>query len=275
MQVITSKDNETVKHIRKLKDKKYRDEYNEYIIEGIKLVKEAIEEKVVIKTIIICDGCDKSSDFDSKLLYEMAKMNCAAVPENIFNTLTDVVNPQGILAVVSRSQKSDVGAGLASAKNQMGIDYKQDLIVILDNIQDPGNLGTVLRTVDSANLKQIIVTKGTVDAYGSKVVRSTMGAIFRVNIIEVDSLESAIKEVKAHKFKIIGTDLRTDKTIYDIEYKKTAVIIGNEAKGIEENILNLTDERVKIPMLGKTESLNASVATGIVIYEYVRQKVKK
>lgn len=264
MQTITSKDNENIKHIRKLKDKKYRDEYKEYVIEGIKLVKEAIEENVVIKTIVVCDGCDKSKDFDSKLLYEMAKRACIAVPESVFNTLTDVVNPQGILAIVGYSEEE-------SKK----IDYKQDIIVILDNIQDPGNLGTILRTIDSAGLNQLIVTKGTVDCYMNKVVRSTMGAIFRVNVIEVDDLEKTIKEIKSHKFKVVGTDLNTEKSIYDIEYKKTAIIIGNEAGGIEENILLLADEKVKIPMIGKTESLNASVATGIVVYEYVRQKLGK
>lgn len=262
MQVITSKDNETIKHIRKLKDKKYRDEYNEYVIEGVKLLQEAIQESVEIETIVVCDGCEKSPEFDSKLLYEMAKRNCIIVPEKIFHTLTDLMNPQGIMAVAKKM------------KNNHKINYEQELIVILNNIQDPGNLGTILRTIDSANLNQIIVTKGTVDVYSSKVVRATMGAIFRVKIIEIEKLEGTIKEIKSHKFKVLGTDLKTDKSVYDISYYKTAVIIGNEANGIGESILNLADEKMKIPMLGRTESLNASVATGVIVYEYVRQKIK-
>ena len=261
MQIITSKENEQIKHIKKLKDKKYRNMSNQYMIEGIKLVKESIQEKADIKTVVICDGCDKDGTFDPKLMYEIAKLNCIAVPEKLFKDLTDVENPQGILAVVEKQVK----------ENQ--IDYNEDLIVILDNIQDPGNLGAILRTVDSANLKQIIVSKGTVDAFSNKVVRSTMGAIFRLNIIESENLEKTIKDLKAHKFQVVGTALETDTTIYDINYKKTAIIIGNEANGIEPEILEQVDKKIKIPMLGKTESLNASVATGIVVYEYVRRNI--
>ena len=179
MQMITSKENEQIKHIKKLKDKKYRNLSNEYIVEGLKMVKECIEENAKIKSIVICDGCDKNGSFDPKLMYEMAKQNCIAVPEKLFKELTDVENPQGVLAVVEKRETQKV------------IDYHQDFIVILDNIQDPGNLGAIIRTVDSANLKQIIVSKGTVDAYSNKVVRSTMGAIFRVNIIESEDLSKS------------------------------------------------------------------------------------
>ena len=97
-----------------------------------------------------------------------------------------------------------------------------------------------------------------------------MGAIFRINIIEVQDLVKTVKELKKHKIKIYSTDLQTDKTIYDVEYKKTAIVIGNEANGVDEAILELSDERIKIPMKGKAESLNASVATGIILYNAVR-----
>ena len=159
MQIITSKDNDFVKHIKKLKEKKYRDINKEYIIEGIKLIKEAIEEKAEIKQIIICEDCDKADIIPKELMYEIAKYECVYVNKKIFNTLTDVVNPQGILAIIGRSDN----------KNQ--IDYMQDIIVALDDIQDPGNLGTILRTVDSVGLTQILVSKGTADVFNPKVVR--------------------------------------------------------------------------------------------------------
>lgn len=149
-----------------------------------------------------------------------------------------------------------------------------DIIVVLDDVQDPGNLGTILRTVDSIGLTQILVSKGTADAYNPKVVRSTMGAIFRVKIIECEDLKQTLKEIKKHKFRVVVSSLQTENTIYDINYYKKVIIIGNEANGVEPEIQNLADEKVKIPMLGKTESLNASVAAGIMIYEYVRQKIK-
>ena len=143
MQVISSKDNEFVKHVKKLKEKKYRDQSQEFIIEGIKLVKEAIEEKANIKQIIICDNCEDTGIIPKDLMYEIAKYNCIYVTENILKTMSDVNAPQGIMAIIGRNNK------------EKDIDYNQDIIVALDDIQDPGNLGTILRTVDSIGLNQI------------------------------------------------------------------------------------------------------------------------
>ena len=262
MQVITSKDNEIVKNIKKLKEKKYRDETGTYIIEGIKVIEEAIEEKQAIKKIVICDECLKSEEIDQKFKYEIAKYDCVYVNKKVFDGLTSVTTPQGMLAVI---EKPDL---------HKKIDYDSDILLVLDDIQDPGNLGTILRTADSVNLKQIIVSKGTADAYNPKVVRSTMGAIFRVSIIESENLEKTIKEIKAKKFKVVVTSLDTDNSIYNIQYQKKAIVMGNEANGVSKEIQDLADYKAKIPMIGRTESLNAAVATGVVLYEYVRQKVQ-
>ena len=236
--LITSKDNETIKHIRKLKEKKYRDEYGEYIIEGIKLINEAIEEKQNVKTIIVCDNCNKEA-INQNSMYEVAKLNCIYVDEKVFDSITEVKNPQGILAVVEKQNK------------EKQINYNEDIIVILDDIQDPGNLGTILRTVDSVGLTQIIVSKKSGDVYNSKVVRSTMGAIFRINVIESENLVNTIKEIKKHKFGILSTTLDTNKSLYDIHLNKTAIVIGNEANGVSKEIQELSDIKVKIPMLRK------------------------
>ena len=261
--VITSKDNETIKHIKKLKEKKYREEYHEFIIEGAKMIEEAINENANIKSIIVCDDCKTQSAIPNELMYEIAKKNCIYVDQKIFSTITDVINPQGIMAVV---EKSDNKA--------QEIDYTQDVYLILDNIQDPGNIGTILRTADSLDIKQIIVSKGTADVYNLKVVRSTMGAIFRVKVIEVEDLTKVIKEMKKRKIEVCATDLRTDKSIYDIDYNKTAIVIGNEANGVSEKVLEEASTRIKIPMLGKTESLNAAVATSVILYEAYRKNGK-
>ena len=266
MQKITSKENEFIKHVKKLKDKKYRDQSNEYVIEGIKLIKEALQEKAQINQIVICEDCEKSEILSDDLKYEIAKQECIYVPQNIFKTISEVSTPQGILAIV---QKNNVEAQSSE------IAYNEDIIVALDDIQDPGNLGTILRTVDSVGLKQILVSKGTADSYNPKVVRSTMGAIFRVKIIECENLSETLKQIKKHKYEVLATSLQTTNNIYDIDYNKKVIVIGNEANGVSKEILDLADVKVKIPMLGKTESLNASVATGIMLYEYVRQKIKK
>lgn len=260
MQVISSKDNELIKHIKKLKDKKYRDLNNEYLIEGIKLIQEAIQENTKIKQIVICEDCENTEIIPKELMYEIAKFECIYVTKQIFNTITEVKNPQGIIAIINKEN------------TEKEIDYNQDIIVALDDLQDPGNLGTILRTVDSIGLNQILVSKGTADCFNPKVVRSTMGAIFRVKIIECEDLKNTLKEVKKHKFKLMVTSLKAEKTIYDADYKNKVIIIGNEANGVKKEIQDMADEKVKIPMLGKTESLNASVACGIILYEYVRQK---
>ena len=259
--VITSKDNEYVKHIKKLKEKKYREEYKEFIVEGIKMVQEAIEENAKIKTIIICDDCKVQSSISNELMYEIAKYNCVYVAEKIFSTMSDVINPQGIMAIIEKPENKETE-----------IDFSKDIFLLLDNIQDPGNMGTILRTADSLNMDQIIVSKGSSDIYNPKVVRSTMGAIYRIKVVEVENLARTVKEFKKHRINVYATDLKTDKSIYDVSYKKAAIVIGNEANGVSEEVLQEASDRIKIPMIGKTESLNAAVATSVILYEAFRQQ---
>ena len=278
MQIISSKENETIKMIKKLKEKKYRDEEKMYIVEGIKMVKEAIQENANIHKIIISEELLKKENVGASIARPEEQINVGAdfharpegvpcpidktmiVTQNVFKFISDVTNPQGILAVIEKEKKEE-------------IDYETDFLLILDGLQDPGNLGTILRTADSVGLNQIIVSNGTVDSYNPKVIRSTMGASFRVRVIESDDLVKTIKEIRNHGFKIAATDLNTNQTIYNMEMKKVAIIIGNEANGVSKEVLEVADEKVKIPMLGKTESLNAAVATGVILYEYVRRKI--
>ncbi|NLC87545.1 MAG: RNA methyltransferase [Clostridiaceae bacterium] len=261
MQVITSKENEMIKNIKKLKEKKYRDQENKFIVEGIKMVQEAILEQASIDKIVICEDCINDGTIEQELLYEIAKKDCIYVSEKVFESITDVTNPQGILAIINKQ----------NAEEQ--INYNEDIIVVLDGIQDPGNLGTILRTIDSVGLTQVILSENTADSYNPKVVRSTMGAIYRVKILKTNNIIETLKNVQKNKYKVISTSLQTDKSIYDIEYKKLAIVIGNEANGVSEEVLKLSDAKIKIPMLGKTESLNAAVATGVILYEYVRNKI--
>ena len=260
MQVITSKDNEIIKNIKKLNEKKYRDQMGQYIVEGIKLVKEAITEKAKIVKIVVCEDCENDANFEKSLMYEIAKYDCIYVSKKVFDSITNVNTPQGILAVIEKSSKEK-------------INYNEDIIIVLDGIQDPGNMGTILRTVDSIGLKQIILTDACADPYNPKVVRSTMGAIFRVNIIESKNILETLKNTKKNGFKIMATSLDTENNIYTVSYDKKVIIIGNEANGVSKKVLEIADKKIKIPMLGKTESLNAAVATGIVLYEYVRRQI--
>ena len=213
--------------------------------------------------IIISEDAINSELIQNHLKEELQKIDYIQVPSNIFKLISEVEKPQGVLAIIEKE------------KQEENIDINQDIILALDDLQDPGNLGTIIRTADSIGLKQILISKGTIEAYNPKVIRSTMGAIFRVKIIECENLKETLKRLQKNNFKIMVTDLNTDKSIYDIKLQKKVIIIGNEANGVSEEIKNIADTRAIIPMFGKTESLNASIATGVILYEYVRQKLQE
>lgn len=249
--MITSKSNEYIKHIKSLSQKKYRDEYHEYIVEGIKMVKEAINEKVEIKKIIICEEL-----FKEEINFE----NIEYVDEKVFKYISETETPQGVLAVATQKE-NDVEEG--------------NIIFALDNVQDPGNLGTIIRTLDCAGINSLILSDGCADLYNPKVVRSTMGAIFRLNITRHKEFTNKLLTLQEKGYKILVTSLQTDKSIYDLNFKeKYVIIIGNESKGVSDEIIQISDIKTKIPMIGKTESLNAGVAASIIAYEVVRQKLQ-
>ena len=257
--LISSSENELIKMTKKLKEKKYREELGLFVIEGAKIVEEAISEKANIQNILVCEELGKSNSNNLlEIINNICKNNeVINVTKKVFELLSDVKNPQGILAIVKKEEKNE-------------IKLNEDFYLLLDGIQDPGNIGTIIRTADSLNIKQIIVSKDTADVYNPKVLRSTMGAIFRVNVIYTDLID-AVNKLKENNITVYATDLKTDKSIYDADYKKAAVIIGNEANGVTQEVLDLSSEKIKIPMLGKTESLNASVATSVILYEVYRK----
>jgi len=251
---IKSKENNQIKYIKNLFQKKFRDENKEYIVEGTKLVEEAMEYSNVSKIII-------SSTYSKKeeIIKISKDMEIIEVSDNLFSYLSDTKSPQGIMAVVKQNLNQKI--------------KKDDILFILDDIQDPGNLGTIIRTLDSAGYKSLVLSKNTVDVYNSKVVRSTMGAIFRINFIKLDmELSRYIKSLKEEDYKIAVTSLKDSYKIYDFDFNnKIAIIMGNEANGVEKEIFELADYKINIPMIGKTESLNVAVATSIIAYEKVRR----
>lgn len=249
--MIISKTNDYIKHIKALSEKKYRDEYHEFVIEGIKLINEAIIEKANIKKILICEELLKG-----KIEFE----NIEYVSETVFRYISETQNPQGILAVVEQPMVKE--------------EYKT-VIFALDNLRDPGNLGTIIRTLDAAGISSLILSKGSADLYNPKVIRSTMGAIFRINAEYTENLQEKLLKLKASGYKVIVTSLMAQNYIYDLNLKeKVIIVIGNESQGVSEEILKIADVKTKIPMIGKSESLNAGVAASILAYEVVRQNFK-
>ncbi len=186
------------------------------------------------------------------------------VSDEVFQLLSDTKSPQGILAVVRQKHYR--------FEDLLG---KVPLVMVLENLQDPGNLGTIIRTAEGAGVTGILMSRGTADLYNPKVTRSTMGSIFRMPFLYTDQLSVDIQRLKHAGVSVCAAHLQ-GKNTYDRENYRggTAFLIGNESKGLSDEISALADVRVKIPMEGKVESLNASVAAAILMYEASRQRRK-
>ena len=262
---ITSSKNGIIKEIKSLYKRKDRWKDQLFIIEGIKIIEEALLNNVGIKYILITDklqSTPEGSDFYEKNKYNK---NLVHITESLFKEISDTENPQGVIGV----------AEFQISNLEDLINKDNPALIFLDGLQDPGNLGTIIRTCDAFNLDGIILGEGSVDPYNSKVVRATMGSIFRIPLVISNNSLETLSLLKERKIKILATSLEADLPIYDIDYRQGfALIIGNESKGVGLEILKLSDQLIKIPMPGSAESLNAGVAASIIMYEAMKGKLK-
>lgn len=237
--IITSLNNPTIKEISKLKNKKYRDLTNTYLVEGEHLVEEAYKNNLLIKIILLEDTI---CNYDIEKIY---------VTKEVMKKLTELDTPNKIIGIVKKNTPLPIG----------------NKILILDNIQDPGNLGTIIRSSVAFDIDTIVLSPNTVDIYNSKVIRSTQGMIFYTNIITLE-LKEFINEIKTKNYTIFGTNVRNGKNIKEITLpEKFALVLGNEGQGVSKEIESLCDDNIYIKMSSKCESLNVSVATSILLYE--------
>lgn len=260
--MITSTANSQIKNVMKLQTQtKARNKAGQFIVEGIRMCVEIPKDRIVKMYISesFYNNSNNSSNDNIKQL--TADTDYELVEDNVFKQMSDTVTPQGILAIVNKKEAcfEDI------------LDRKTYLV--LENIQDPGNLGTILRTAEGAGIDGIIMNKGTVDIYNPKVVRSTMGSIFRVPFMYCDDIMGKVDELKKSGVKVYAAALGGTRNYSEPDYTKpSAFAIGNEGNGLTDEMINAADERIKIPMLGKVESLNAANAAGILMYEAFRQK---
>ena len=242
-----------IKHINSLKLAKFREKHNCFIAEGPKLVEEFLRSNFTVEKIICTQ--DWHDQF-TNIINDKIEINIAN--ENDLKRISNLSTPNKVLAII---QKPESKLSLES--------IDENLLLILDDIRNPGNLGTIIRLADWYGLNNIYCSNETVDVYNPKVIQSSMGSLCRVkiNYIDLSELLSALKG----KYKIFGSDMNA-KNIYQEELpEKSAIIIGNEANGISNEIFSLVDERISIPTFRKgAESLNASVATAILVSEYFR-----
>ena len=236
----TSVENKKIKEIKKLNQKKYRDLNNEFKIEGEHLVLEAYKSGY-LKTLIIEENQNFKLDIDT-----------IEVTDNIIKYLSEVETPQKIMGICHKlSEKENLGRK----------------ILILDDIQDPGNLGTIIRSAIAFHIDTIILSENTVDIYNDKVIRSSQGMIFHINILR-KNIENIIDTLKKHNYKILGTKVNGGKSLKGLEkLSDFAIIMGNEGNGVKSQILDKCDDYIYIEMNDTCESLNVAVATSIILYE--------
>ncbi len=244
--LITSLENKRVKKYIKLKEKKYRDYYNEFIIEGEHLVLEAYK-RGMIEELILLENEKCNLEFD----------NIVYLPLEIIKKVSTVESPSKILALCRKIED----------KNKLG-----EKILLLDNIQDPGNLGTIIRSAVAFNIDSVVLSEDCVDLYNSKTIRATQGMIFSVDIFRGNLLE-IIKDIKKKNIKVYTTDVDDGIDVRSLskeEKNKYALVIGNEGNGVRAEVNLLCDKRLYISMNNNVESLNAAVASSILLYEFGR-----
>ncbi|WP_036831713.1 TrmH family RNA methyltransferase [Pontibacillus litoralis] len=246
MKLITSVQNGYVKKWRKLKRKRGREKEQAFLIEGFHLVEEAIKSSWDVQEIIIRE--------DVSLQNEWQSYNWFQVNQEVFNEISHTEQPQGIAAVVTMKEQSFANGSR---------------ILALDAIQDPGNLGTLIRTADAAGFDGIIVGKGTVDPFNDKVIRATQGSIFHVPLYFGD-LNEWLTALQQQSFQVWATAVHHATSYLDIKpVSPVVLVVGNEGAGVQEEYLQLANERVTIPVYGQAESLNVAIASGILMY-YLR-----
>ena len=254
---IESKDNNLFKNIKKLKEKRYRIRENKFLLEGFRIIEEAIKAKADIEYILINKEIESKID-NLETYKEYSKV--VFLSRNLFIQMSDTESSQGIMAVVKNKERD---------KNIEG-----SFFVVCDKVQDPGNLGTIIRTSHAAGVEGIILTKGTADIYNEKTIRSTMGSIFYIPIYYDDENFSIIKALKEKGVSLVATSLEESRNFFEEDLKgKIMLAVGNEGNGISEEVFSLSEKKVKIPMPGEAESLNVAVATSIILFEKVRQNL--
>lgn len=258
--MISSSGNIQIKEIIKLqKSAKHRRKEETFIVEGRKMFEEAKMLRLIKKAYVSEEyykgAVEEKQNYFDGVSYEI-------ISEQVLKEISDTVTPQGIIAMVR----------MPHYQLKSFFQGERIKLLFLENLQDPGNLGTIMRTAEGAGMTGLILSKGSVDFYNPKTVRSTMGSLFRVPFVYVDDFERTLQMAKGEKITLYAAHLQGTND-YDKEYwcPKSGILIGNEANGLSDKVSDLADVKIKIPMCGKLESLNASVAAGILMYELFRK----
>ena len=269
--MITSTSNSQVKQVSAIAKKaKARRESGLFIVEGEKMFSELPKERLH-RTYVTESFLRQQGEEADRLL---AGCRYETVTDEVMKAMADTQTPQGILALCRQFsyELSDI-LGERKAGDEHTQEKAPAQLVILETLQDPGNLGTILRAGEGAGITGVIMNSTTADIYNPKVIRSTMGSVYRVPFVYVEDLAGAVRRVKQAGVRLYAAHLKGEKNYDQQDYTgSTGFLIGNEANGLSDETAELADAYIKIPMLGKVESLNAAVAASILMYETARQR---
>nr|WP_320025903.1 RNA methyltransferase [uncultured Acetobacterium sp.] len=258
-QEIISKNNEQLKYLRKLNHKSFRDQENCFCIEGTKLFLEAVANQLSFRQIFVTkDWLETNAGSTSDILTELSSKDVTVmiIKESLFPAISTLQKPEGIICILKKM----------SFQTKVFKSY-----VLLEDVQDPYNVGTIIRTADAAGIECVVTSARTADIYNEKVLRGSMGSVFHLPIVQTDSLRDFTVQLKTNQITLIGTSLKGI-SLWDREpiTEPFAIIMGNESKGMSLEMSEQCDVLLKIPIFGGAESLNVGTAAGIVIYDIVR-----
>lgn len=260
--MITSTGNQKVKEIIQLQKKsKARNQAGVFLVEGLRMIQEVPRER--LKKLYVSEGFYKKHQRELQQEGLLEQRVLETVSDHVFSVMSDTKTPQGVLGVIRRQEYLP----------EMLLESENPFLMVLDNLQDPGNLGTIFRTAEAAGVTGIIMSKDCVDIYNPKTIRSTMGAIYRMPFLIAEDLSEMIGKIQQRQIRVYAAHLE-GKNTYDQENYRTgcAFLIGNEGNGLRREIAECADCWIRIPMAGQVESLNAAIAASVLMFEVSRQR---
>lgn len=252
-----------LKEIFKLKAKKFRREKQRFAVEGMRSIKELLNSSWQVELLLYSASSENNAMAKSILQKARQKgIFAERVEQKILEKISDTITSAGMICITKTKNISEEEFLKGTPKT----------ILALDGVKDPGNLGTLIRTADAAGIDGVILSENTVELYSPKVVRSSMGSIFHLPATKTSDLTQFLSKLKKNGFKVIASAVKNGELCHKIDYSgKICLVIGNEVEGVGDSVLKLADQIVSIPIYGKAESLNASVAGGILMYEIARK----
>jgi len=269
---VAGKHSPRVKYLRRLALRRFREQEGKFLAEGIRFVEEALESAWPVELLAVSPGLPESRR--GAALMEKARaggIRVLELEESLFRQLAETDSPQGIIALLRQRRIT-----LADLRLQGPVPNKPALLVLVDGVQDPGNLGTIVRSADAAGVQGVLLLKGTADIYNPKALRSTMGSVFHLPVLQNLTPAEVFPFFELHGLKTVAGDTRGLKAVYECDLTGPCVLVaGSEGAGAGDRVLEKVAERVRIPMPGRAESFNVAVSLSIMLYEAVRQRAVK